>query len=57
MADPVVITVALAGTPQAATADFVCDGVNDDIEINAAIAAGGGLVRLAAGDYSTSRAK
>ncbi len=55
--DPLVITVALAGTPEAATADFVCDGVNDDVEINAALAqagaAGGGIVRLAAGTYST----
>jgi Ca2+-binding RTX toxin-like protein len=55
----VVITVALAGTPEAATADYVCDGTSDDVEINAAIAvaveAGGGTVRLAPGDYWTSR--
>jgi len=58
MAD-IVITVAIAGTPEAATADFVCDGSDDQIEINAAIeaagAAGGGTVMLAAGIYSTSR--
>lgn len=31
------VTVARAGTPEAATADFVCDGVNDDVEINGAL--------------------
>lgn len=53
------ILVALAGTAAAAGADFVCDGFEDDLEINAAIAsvaaAGGGVVSLAAGIYSTSR--
>src|SRR5688572_13393112 len=53
-------TVALAGTPEAATADFVCDGVADDVQITAAIeaaaASGGGIVHLAAGTYSVSRA-
>ena len=47
----------MAGTPEAETADFVCDGINDDVEINAALAqagaAGGGVVKLAAGNYST----
>ena len=51
-------SVALAGTPQAAGAHFICDGVNDDVEINAAIeaarAAGGGRVQIAAGIYSVT---
>ena len=59
MADPLIITVARAGTPEAATADYVCDGVGDEVEINAALAAagaaGGGIVQLAAGIYSTLR--
>jgi Ca2+-binding RTX toxin-like protein len=59
MADPLIIIVARAGTPEAATADYVCDGVGDEVEINAALAAagaaGGGIVRLAAGIYSTLR--
>ena len=52
------LLVALAGTAAADAADFVCDGLNDDVEINAAIAAvadaGGGVVSIAAGSYSTS---
>ena len=56
--DPVIVTVAVAGSPEAATADFVCDGSADEIEINAAIESaamlGGGVVRLSAGAYSTS---
>lgn len=52
------ITVAVSGSPEAASADFVCDGSDDQIEINAAIALaasqGGGDVSLAAGTYSTS---
>jgi hypothetical protein len=55
----VVVTVAMIGTPEAATADYVCDGVDDDVEINAAAAqaaaAGGGTVQIAAGNYSTSQ--
>ena len=52
------VVVALAGSPEAATADFVCDGTGDEVEINAAIAAvgaaGGGTVHLAAGAYVTN---
>jgi Right handed beta helix region len=54
-----IVTVALAGTPEAATADFVCDGSDDNIEIAAAIAQlatlGGGTLQIAGGVYSTSR--
>ncbi|HYC48820.1 MAG TPA: hypothetical protein VED01_25355 [Burkholderiales bacterium] len=50
--------VARAGTPEAASADYVCDGVADEVEINAAIAAaaasGGGTVHIEGGTYSTS---
>ena len=53
------VTVALAGTPEAATADFVCDGIDDNIEITSAIAQlaalGGGTLQIAGGVYSTSR--
>ena len=54
------VVVAVSGTPEAKTADFVCDGIGDEVEINAAIAqaatsSGGrprnGTVRLAAGIY------
>ncbi len=40
-----------------ANADFICDGVNDQVEIQAAIdsiSASGGIVRLKAGTYSIS---
>src|SRR5688572_25950361 len=53
------IFVARSGTPEALTADYVCDGTADEVEINAAIAeaaaSGGGTVHLAAGVYSTAR--
>jgi Ca2+-binding RTX toxin-like protein len=52
------IIVARAGTPEAASADYVCDGTNDQVEINAALAqagaAGGGTVQLTSGTYSIS---
>lgn len=52
------VTVALAGSPQAEKADFLCNGTDDEVEINDAIAAvgaaGGGTVHLAAGAYVTS---
>ena len=52
------LVVAQSGTPEAATADFVCDGSNDETEINAAInllgSEGGGTVSIAAGHYSIS---
>ena len=54
-----IIRVAIAGTPDAVTADFVCDGSADQVEIEAAIAAtaaaGGGTIQLAAGVYCTNR--
>ena len=54
-----IVTVALAGTPEAATADFVCDGSDDHIEIQLAIAhlhsLGGGTAQIASGIYSTAR--
>lgn len=54
-----VLTVALAGTLEAATADYVCDGTADDVEINAAIqqlaTSGGGTLSFAAGIYNTTR--
>jgi hypothetical protein len=53
------IFVAFSGTPEASTADFVCDGSSDDIEFQAAIAAaqagGGGTVHFGAGTYSISQ--
>ena len=55
---PAFVTVALAGTPEALTADYVCDGFDDQVEINAAIVhastLGGGVVSIATGNYSTS---
>ncbi|HEV8693282.1 MAG TPA: calcium-binding protein [Lysobacter sp.] len=52
------IFVAMAGTPEASSADYVCDGIDDDVEIAAAIAAagslGGATVHLGAGVYSVS---
>src|SRR5262245_39421954 len=56
--DDNIITVAIAGTPQALTADFVCDGIHDDVELNqAAVAASAldhGIIEVAAGAYSLS---
>ena len=53
------IVVAQAGTAAAATADYVCDGSGDEIEINAAIGelaiAGGGTLQIAGGFYSIDR--
>ncbi|MFA9204986.1 MAG: hypothetical protein ACEQSH_00875 [Bacteroidia bacterium] len=53
-----VVTVALAGTPEAADTDFVCDGTDDQVKILAAIRlageSGGGTVQLGAGTYSVS---
>jgi hypothetical protein len=53
------IFVAFSGTPEASTADFVCDGSSDDVEFQAAIAAaqagGGGIVHIGEGTYSISR--
>jgi Ca2+-binding RTX toxin-like protein len=53
------IIVAKAGTPEAATADYVCDGSNDEVEINAALAEaaskpGHDTVLIEAGTYSLS---
>jgi Ca2+-binding RTX toxin-like protein len=52
------VTVAFAGTPEAATADFVCDGISDEAQINAAISyvesSGGGTVYLDPGTYNIS---
>ena len=53
------IHIAVAGTLEASSADFVCDGVNDDVEIQAAIQATGpegGTVFFGAGNYSVSKA-
>jgi serralysin len=55
------IIVAAANSTDAAkaTADFVCDGVDDQVEINAAIAALGGApgtVKLLDGDYNLGAA-
>lgn len=50
-ASTTVVTVGFSGT------DFVCDGVDDDVEIQAAIDSlpdSGGTVKLAAGDYYLS---
>jgi hypothetical protein len=52
------IHIAIAGSSEAASADFVCDGVNDDVEIQAAIDAtgpGGGTIFFGAGNYSVSK--
>jgi len=53
------VRIAIAGNPEAASADFVCDGTNDEIEIQLAIDAtgpGGGTVFFGAGNYSVSKA-
>jgi hypothetical protein len=55
------VVVVREGTPDAGLPGaFVCDGVDDDIEINAAISAaaadGGGTVEIKAGTYSISSA-
>jgi hypothetical protein len=58
------VVVAVQGTPEAKHADFVCDGVDDHIEINAAIARAvspapgrprNGIVQMAAGTYSVAQ--
>src|SRR5437868_4379170 len=42
--------------PVGSLADYICDGVADDVELNAAVAAvnsaGGGTVRIRAGTYN-----
>jgi parallel beta-helix repeat protein len=55
-----VYTVAASDTPESvkATADYVCDGIDDQIEIQSAIAAlpnGGGKVLLLGGRYNVRR--
>lgn len=51
----IVATVAMTGTPEAAFATYVCDGVGDQVEINNAIlaahSAGGGIVRIFSGQF------
>lgn len=57
------VVVAVQGTPEAKYADFVCDGLDDDVEINAAIARAvspgpgrprNGIVQISPGTYSVS---
>lgn len=53
-----IITVGPSGLDKSFHADYVCDGVDDQVEINDAIvaanAAGGGIVRVLTGTYSTT---
>ena len=49
------LVVGIAGTAEAADADYICDGTADDVQIQAAIddlPSGGGKVLLLAGTYS-----
>lgn len=52
-----VVASASASLARQASADYVCDGVADEVQINAAIAAlpaGGGIVQLTEGQYNLS---
>jgi hypothetical protein len=48
------LTIAAADTADKSTANYICDGVADEVEINAAIGdmAGGGTITLLAGTYN-----